>query len=418
MYYLISLAVLFLVCIFVTYTFIVKYIDYITKGVLDMLERILFDPECITYSQMNLIFNIRMYYRRLTSWTWAYIISRYFGVGSPQDVFSLLYLETLDIGDMLRMIFGRVFSESYSRIAGQYPIALRNLIDAQIRGDIDAIDLYIERLYNNVERRASYIESINPYWTAEEYRELFYTYNMYILELINSIILSDYSRLVETFDQLKDHTNRMGDVFAEGVYSFIHSGIPTDYESAEDVQCITYEQMNEVYNIRMLWFELDTWIRNYFLSAFLGIGIEFDILERLRRVMDDFIGAIGKIYGDEYADESREALYEYFELLKAYINAQIRGDVEELNRLVPLLYENAERRAGLIARINTILDESEWRDRFNIEIRYTIEEAVSFISGNYAESVRIYSRLMDLAESLGNFFAVGLFDFLFSQRDR
>ena len=38
-----------------------------------------FNPQCITYSQMNMIFNSRIYYRRLMTWTRAFLISKYYG---------------------------------------------------------------------------------------------------------------------------------------------------------------------------------------------------------------------------------------------------------------------------------------------------------------------------------------------------
>ncbi len=65
-----------------------------------------FNPQCITYSQMNLIFNARIYYRRLRTWTRAYILSRYFGIGTEEALFERLYSESLNIGKMLEIIFG------------------------------------------------------------------------------------------------------------------------------------------------------------------------------------------------------------------------------------------------------------------------------------------------------------------------
>jgi hypothetical protein len=93
-----------------------------------------FNPQCITYSQMNLIVNARIYYRRLTTWTRAYIISRYFGIGTAEAQFERLYLESLDIGNMLQIIFGREYSEQYSQLVSMYAISLPRTPFSPARG--------------------------------------------------------------------------------------------------------------------------------------------------------------------------------------------------------------------------------------------------------------------------------------------
>ena len=379
-----------------------------------MPERFVFDPECITYSQMNLLFNARIYYRRLS--TWAYIISRYYGVGSPEDLFSRLYLETMEISNMLTFVFGREYSQEYSQYLSDFAIGLRDLITAQQEGNIVEVNNVVNRMFNNVGRRAAYLEQLNPYWSAEEYRELFERYLTYIYQIINSIISGDYTDIIQTFDLLKDHSNLMGDQLAYGIYYYITSGVGSDYEAAEDLQCVTYDELNQIYEVKMVWFELATWTRNYLLSAFIGVGVEDEVFERLRQVFDDYVNTMREIYGDEFANESQQVLYDYLDLLRAYIDAQVRGDVEELNRLVPLLYENADKRAELIASVNPIWDLEEWRNRQYTNLRYTIDEAVTFISGDYAQNISIFSRLIDLAESTSNYLAIGLFDYFFTQR--
>src|SRR5690554_4728290 len=99
-----------------------------------MPDNNVFNPECITFSQMNLLFNARIYFRRLTIWVWAYIISRYYGIGSPQDLFSRLYLESMEISNMLTFVFGREYSQQYSELLSDFSIGLSDLITAQLEG--------------------------------------------------------------------------------------------------------------------------------------------------------------------------------------------------------------------------------------------------------------------------------------------
>jgi len=369
-----------------------------------------FNPECITNSQMTLIFNARIYYRRLTTWTRAYILSRYFGIGTSEELFGRLYLESLDIGDMLQIIFGREVSEQYSLLLSRFAITFRDLLDAQLAGDAEAVDENVERLYQNVLERSVFLEGINPYWTAEEYVSLFNAYIQYIIGIANAFASGDYSREIRLYDELAAHTNRMGDVFAEGIYNFITSGGRCRPQEGE--QCITYEEMNEIYNIRMFWFELVTWVRNYMLSRYAGIGDADEVFERLRQVPADYVNRVSKLLGDGFAEEYVQLFYDYIDLIRDFITAQLAGNTDEVGRITQRLYQNADERAAFVAAINPFWNEEEARTRLYNNLRATIDESSSFLMGDYARNIDIFSRLLDQAESISTWLAQGLVRYL------
>ncbi len=378
-----------------------------------MINKKDFDPQCITFSQMNLIFTSRFYYRRLTTWTSEYIISRYYGTDTTADLFSRLYFESLEIGKMIEVIFGREISEQYSQLLSQYAITARDLISAQLDGDEDAVSMYVEQLYENVAQRAFFLDSINPYWDAFEYYDLFATYTRYIIEMANALAATDFSRIMEIYDLLRAHTNIMGDVFAQGLYDYMTSGVQIDYSLEADIPCITYDQMNSIYEIRMFWFELVTWVRNYMLGVYLGIGSDSEqILARLRQVPVDYINILREFFGDQVSDEYLSLFNTYIDLIVAFINAQIDGNIDEINRITQLFYENENERAAFLASINPFWGETEARDRLHNLLQATIDESTTFLTGDYARNVDIFSRLLDQAESMSNFLSQGLFDYI------
>ena len=70
-----------------------------------MIMKSNFNDQCITPSQMNLIYNTRLYLRRLLIWTRSYIISSYTGTGTAEELFGRLYVETEDFGDLILAFF-------------------------------------------------------------------------------------------------------------------------------------------------------------------------------------------------------------------------------------------------------------------------------------------------------------------------
>lgn len=368
-----------------------------------------FDPQCITYSQMNLIFNARFYYRRLTTWTKAYLLSRYFGIGTMEAQFERLYLETLDIGEILQIIFGRQAAEEYSQLLSQYAIIANELITAQLAGDLETVNRSVERLYQNVDARADFLQNLNPYWSAEEYRNLFYGFIEHVIELANATAARDTAREIEHFDALNEHTDRMGDTFAEGLYAYLTSGSPP---AEINVPCITLEQMADIYTIRMFWFELVVWIRTYMLSRYAGTGDPEMIFARLMQVPETFVNTMKKFFPEIDVESYLQLFNTYLELIASFVTAMLENNVEELNLVTRSLYENADERAAAVSAINPFWQEEPWRDLLYANLRNTIEESNTFLTGDYERNIDIFIRLLDIAETSSTFLAQGIFDYI------
>lgn len=349
-----------------------------------------FDPQCITYSQMNLIFNARFYYRRLTTWTKAYLLSRYFGIGTMEAQFERLYLETLDIGEILQIIFGRQAAEEYSQLLSQYAIIANELITAQLAGDLETVNRSVERLYQNVDARADFLQNLNPYWSAEEYRNLFYGFIEHVIELANATAARDTAREIEHFDALNEHTDRMGDTFAEGLYAYLTSGSPP---AEINVPCITLEQMADIYTIRMFWFELVVWIRTYMLSRYAGTGDPEMIFARLMQVPETFVNTMKKFFPKIDVESYLQLFNTYLELIASFVTAMLENNVEELNLVTRSLYENADERAAAVSAINPFWQEEPWRDLLYANLRNTIEESNTFLTGDYERNIDIFTRI-------------------------
>ena len=377
-----------------------------------------FDPQCITYSQMSLIFNVRIAWRRLTTWTRAYIISRYLGIGTAEELFRRLYLEVQEFSSMIQVIFGREISRRNAGYLVLYTIILRDLLSAYLEGNMEAVQQNLDRFYQTINDNAAFLASINPYWNEAEWRYLLETYLQYTIEEANSFASGDYKKSIETFDLHTELTNRMGDIFAQGLYDYITSGQQAagDFPPQGNQQCFTYEQMNEIYSIRMFWFELVTWVRNFMLSRYSGSGDVNEVFNRLQQVPNDYVNSLKQIFGENPAiDELELELNTYIDLIDSLITAQMAGDTDGISRITQLLNRNADERAASVSKLIPYWTESEWRTRLYNNLRNTLETSTTFLTGDYARNLDIYSTLLDQAESASDFFADGLINYILQQ---
>ncbi|HYE68015.1 MAG TPA: hypothetical protein VEA58_05345 [Anaerovoracaceae bacterium] len=378
-----------------------------------------FNPQCITYSQMNLIFNIRIAWRRLTTWTRAYIISRYVGIGTAEELFGRLYLEVQNFSDMIQVIFGREISRRNAGFLVQNTIILRDLITAHLEGNKEAVQQNLDRFYKNINETAVFLASINPYWSEDEWRDMLETYLQYTIEQANAFSEGEYKKEIEISDRHTDLINRMGDIFAQGLYDYLTSGQQTadNLPPQDNQQCLTYEQMSQIFKIRMFWFELNTWVRNFMLSRYRGIGDVNEVFNRLQQVPIDYVNTLKLIFGENPAiDELELELNAYIDLIDNLITAQMAGNSDDINRITQLLYENANERAASVSKLNPFWTESEWRTRLHNNLRSTLEASTTFLTGDYARNMDIFSTLLDNAESTSGYFAQGLINYINSQK--
>jgi hypothetical protein len=212
----------------------------------------------------------------------------------------------------------------------------------------------------------------------------------------------------------------MGDIFAQALYYYITSGSqntgnpPAQYSQ----QCITAGQMNAIYDIRMFWFELSTWIRAYMLSRYRGVGNEAQILARLKQVPVNYTNQLKQFFGEKNVERDLQLINTHIDLISALITAQMAGNTEEINRITRELYRNADERAAFLASINPFWDENEWRRRLYDKLQATINESITFQTGDFARNLDIFSTLLDQAEETSSYYMQGLVDYINSVGSR
>lgn len=374
-----------------------------------------FNPQCITFSQMRMIFNARFYYRRLSTLTRAYLLSRYYGIGTEQSLFTRFYIESLGIGDMMWIVFGHQASEQFSQLVSMYPIAFNQLITAQLTGDTEAVRENVDRLYENVAESAAFLENLNPYWNAAEFVALFNDYIHFSIETANAIAAGDTAGEIALYELLNEQTDRMGDLFARGVYAYMTAGVPDSAPippSQGGVPCITIEQMNDIYTIRMFWFELATWVRIYMVSRYTGTGNAEQAFAELKQIVANYVATQKKLFPNIDADYFSGLLNEYLDLIAAFVTANMENNAEELNRITMSLYDNADKRSAFIASINPFWDFNQAKNNLDLNTHSTIDESQTFLTKEYEKNIEIFTTILDQAETASTFLSQGLFQYI------
>ena len=382
-----------------------------------MVMKKVFNEQCITPSQMNLINNVRIFFLRFTIWIRAYIISRYVGVGTTEELFGRLYLEATDFGDIFHVNFGRETADRFAYYLNQFTIGLRELMTAQLAGNSQAVSDNVNYLFQNASDLAAFLNSVSPSFNEAQWKNMLDTYLQYTLQEANSFATGHYEQDIEIFGSLMDLTDTMGYLFAQSLYDYMTSGSAVAAPS-QGQQCLTLEQMNEFYNIRMIWFDLSFWVRSFMLSKYRGIGDVNDVFNRLQQVPDAFINSLRQFFGDNpILKDYQIQLNTYIDLIDSLTTAEMNGNTDEVSRIVKLLYQNMDERAASFASLNpSYWNVSDLQTRLYDNLSSTLEESTTFLTGDYARNLDVFDTLLDQAESISGVITQGLISYMNAQR--
>lgn len=176
----------------------------------------------LTSGQMNLLFRMRIIWRDIATWIRSYLVSVYQNSDPElkQNIIDKLYNVPMEYVTVLRLFFGDMVANEYSRLLSNYITILISLIDAQQSGDAAAEAEYTKQLYENVDQQVDFLAQINPFWQKEILRSLFYNFTDMTIEESNTFSSQDYSRNVNLFERILNHSTVIGDYLTKGLVSY------------------------------------------------------------------------------------------------------------------------------------------------------------------------------------------------------
>ena len=183
--------------------------------------------------------------------------------------------------------------------------------------------------------------------------------------------------------------------------------------------CVKYQnpdqeagQINLIFQTRMLWRNMGSWIRAYIISLYANIGDQDIVKQRLYKVPVEFGNVFRLFFGDQPTEKLVSLLTNYITLLVSVLEAQKNNDVNGVNEYTKQLYENIDQIAELLSQINPFWQESDWKTLLYKYTQTTIEEAAAFYNKDYTRNIEIYDGLLTQASTMGDHISEGLLDYL------
>jgi hypothetical protein len=178
------------------------------------------ENQYITYGQMNLITDFNMLWLQLSTWTRLYMISVITGYGDPDAIFTRLYQIPRDFNTKLAVFFGpQTANEIYNLLAARM-VVIRNLAYAFKANDSAAINESVSQLYQNADNISELLAKVNPYWTVNQWKNLFYDYQgLMITWMVNTASRSPLN--IDIWDRITDHALLLANYMSRGIMQYL-----------------------------------------------------------------------------------------------------------------------------------------------------------------------------------------------------
>lgn len=175
----------------------------------------------LSYGEMNLINNFRAFWLDLARWTRESLISIASGFGDFEAVSNRLYSVPVNLGNLLRLIFGTQAAESVLNPLLIHLVTMLNIFRAQKEGNSQAVNENTMLLYQNADEIAKILSQMNPFWNETQWRNLLYNYIDLTLEQSTALLSGDFARAVDIYDRISNFTSIIGDYTANGVIQYL-----------------------------------------------------------------------------------------------------------------------------------------------------------------------------------------------------
>lgn len=160
--------------------------------------------------------------------------------------------------------------------------------------------------------------------------------------------------------------------------------------------------------LRMLWEQHVYWTRLVILSIVFGLPDIDLVTNRLLRNPKDFAAALRMFYGDAAAAKFENLFTNHLTIAADLVKAAKAGKTTAAADAEKRWYANADQIALFLASINPHWSEQEWRRLLYNHLAMTKNEAVDYLTHNYAESITTFYSIEKEALEMADLMIRGL----------
>jgi hypothetical protein len=177
---------------------------------------------CYTQHQVELLNQLRLLWSQHVFWTRSFIISTAADLGDLDVVTKRLLQNPIDFGKVFQMFYDDETVNTFVNLFTQHLQIAGDLVNAAKKNDSTAVTEERNKWYNNADEIATFLASINPYWSEQVWRDLLYSHLQMTEEEATLRLSGKYAEDVKIFDTIELEALKMADYMFYGLLNYFN----------------------------------------------------------------------------------------------------------------------------------------------------------------------------------------------------
>jgi hypothetical protein len=175
------------------------------------------ERHCISMAEFDLKNIHRLLWEQHVYWTRMTIMGIVMDLPDLQFVEARLLRNSTEMGNFLRPFYGNQIADAYAKLINVHLRQAAELVTAAAKGDTKKAAELEKQWYQNADRIAVFLSSINPYLSIEAIREMFYEHLALTKQEAVYMIQKNYKASIEVFEKIEAEALEMADAISDGI---------------------------------------------------------------------------------------------------------------------------------------------------------------------------------------------------------
>lgn len=171
----------------------------------------------ISKAEQTMSNHMRLLWEQHIYWTRLVILSMTFGLPDTEFVTNRLLRNPKDFEEALTPLYGENISKKFSELFTNHLTIAAELVKAAKAGDSTAAADAEKRWYENADRIAAFLGSINPYWSAQLWQKMLYDHLAMTKTEAVDILTQKYADSISIFESIEQEALEMADSMTQGI---------------------------------------------------------------------------------------------------------------------------------------------------------------------------------------------------------
>ncbi|HEX2953429.1 MAG TPA: acetylglutamate kinase [Bacillota bacterium] len=172
---------------------------------------------CLSAASVQIRDCMRLLWEEHIYWTRMVILGIVFDTPDLPQTTDRLLRNATDFGMAFSTFYGNEVGTEFGRLIREHLVIAAEIVKDVKAGDSGGAEDAERRWYVNADQIARFLSCINPYWSYEQMRQMWFVHLSLTKDEAVAALQKDYARSIDLFNQIEVEAMMMADIFTDGI---------------------------------------------------------------------------------------------------------------------------------------------------------------------------------------------------------